>query len=208
MGVQCFLVTATDRCKRWLRRYVSSSRATCPGGMGYHNAMVYLDTVVRPYDDVQHCWPLAPSSGVDRSDPRWPAKCEGCDYIFTADDQWQDFTRQIYRDAVTGKEYTLDEQIPGMMWYADWMGESYLGPDGHCLCVVCPGGGEWMIDGPASNCTMKEDRGPYATHHRCWVRTGEPPTVTVGKAGRTCAAGGGSIQARDYHGFLQNGVFT
>jgi hypothetical protein len=65
--------------------------------------------------------------------------------------------------------------------------------------VMLPNGIEWMIDGQASNCTRPNE------DHFCWVRTGEPPNVTVGKDGNTCAAGAGSIQARDYHGFLRNG---
>jgi hypothetical protein len=88
------------------------------------------------------------------------------------------------------------------------MSDSDKGPDGRCLVVVCPNGCEWMIDGPASNCTMPQDRGPFSSSHRCWVRHGEPPNITVDKAGRTCAAGAGSIQAGDYHGFLRDGAFT
>jgi hypothetical protein len=90
-----------------------------------------------------------------------------------------------------------------MMWDAFWMGEWSAGPDGLHLCVVCPNGAQWLIDGPASNCTMPEDQGPYGMAHRCWNRTGVPPLVAVGKGpGKTCGAGGGSIQAGDYHGFL------
>jgi hypothetical protein len=208
VGVKCFLVTPTDQCRRWLRRYVSSAKATCTGAHGYHNAMTLLDEIERKFDPTRDCWPIVPPSGVPHEDPRWPVKCDGCDYRFTVDDEWQDFDRQIYADAATGKRYTLSERVPGMMWFADWMSESEHGPDGHCLIVVCPGGGEWMIDGPASNCTMKDDRGPFATHHRCWVRHGTPPNITVDKNGRTCAAGAGSIMAGSYHGFLRNGEFT
>lgn len=84
---------------------------------------------------------------------------------------------------------------------------------GHCsnheppcerhLNAVLPNGHWWDIDGRASNCTMPEDK----VHH-CWVRHGEPPTITVDKNGVTCQAGAGSIQSDDYHGFLQNGHFT
>lgn len=176
--------------------------------MSFHNAQTFLDVIERPWDEEEHSWPQAPPSGVPHGDPRWPVKCEGCDYHFTENDEWQDFTRQIYVDRATGKEYTLDERVPGMMWYADWMPAAYKGPDGHCLVVVCPGGREWMIDGQASNCTMKQDVGPYGQAHRCWVRHGTPPNITVDKNGKTCAAGGGSIIAGAYHGFLRNGEFT
>ncbi|MGH8260470.1 MAG: hypothetical protein ACREUG_12360, partial [Steroidobacteraceae bacterium] len=179
-----------------------------PGPMTYHNTQTFLDIIERKFDESKHAWPIAPPSGVAHEDPRWPAKCEGCDYRFTDQDRWQDFTRQIYIDRATGREYTLDEHVPGMMWDASWMHENWKGPDGRCLVVVRPNGREWMIDSQASNCTMKQDVGPFASTHRCWVRHGEPPNITVDKAGRTCAAGAGSIQAGDYHGFLKAGQFT
>lgn len=75
--------------------------------------------------------------------------------------------------------------------------------DGRELHVICPNGEHWNIDGRASNCTMPKDK-----EHRCWVRTGEPPNITVGKGGHTCSAGAGSIHAGNYHGFLRNGEFT
>src|SRR5258707_10267822 len=63
----------------------------------------------------------------------------------------------------------LRDPTPGMMWDAWWSGEWAKGPDGKCLVVVCPNGSQWMIDGPASNCTMKDDQGPYGVAHRCWT---------------------------------------
>lgn len=103
----------------------------------------------------------------------------------------------------------------GAMWLADWYrrsstpageralfgwdwGNQYEPP----LLVATPGG-EWNIDSRASNCTLKTDR-----LHRCWIRHGTPPNITVDKAGRSCAAGAGSIQAGSYHGFLRNGQLT
>lgn len=170
--------------------------------------MTLLDEISRPFNAEEHAWPMAPASGVPHEDPRWPAKCDGCDYRFGTGDEWQDFTRQIYVDRASGREYTLGDRIPGMMWDADWFDDHWKGPDGRCLVVVCPNGHEWMIDSRASNCTMKDDAGPFDRAHRCWVRHGDPPNVTVDKSGRTCGAGGGSIQAGDYHGFLRNGEFT
>jgi hypothetical protein len=49
---------------------------------------------------------------------------------------------------------------------------------------------------------------PDDGEHRCWVRHGEPPRITVDKNGPTCQAGAGSILAGDYHGFLRDGAFT
>lgn len=79
---------------------------------------------------------------------------------------------------------------------------SYTFADGPALWVQTPGGG-WCIDSRASNCTM-----PYDYDHRCWVRHGEPPAITVDKAGVTCQAGAGSIQCGSYHGFLRDGALT
>ena len=77
------------------------------------------------------------------------------------------------------------------------------------LHVILPNGHEWNIDGRARNCTLKEDN-----LHRCWIREGEPPHITVKKTGKiggeggTCTAGAGSIQSGDYHGFLVEGSLT
>jgi hypothetical protein len=98
---------------------------------------------------------------------------------------------------------------PGDMWWVKHLhdedgrcripGWEDCDPRGH-LNVMLPNGRVWDIDSRASNCTMKEDK-----NHRCWVRHGEPPHITVDKDGVTCQAGAGSIQAGDYHGFLQDG---
>ena len=76
------------------------------------------------------------------------------------------------------------------------------------LIVILPGGWAWDMDSRASNCNMRDDN-----EHRCWIKHGEPPNITVNKQGKTCGAGGGSINAPGnmdgsrpgWHGFLQNG---
>jgi hypothetical protein len=60
-----------------------------------------------------------------------------------------------------------------------------------------------MIDGICSNCTDREDA--LKGGHKCWVRHGDAPLITVDKNGKTCGAGGGSILSGSYHGFLRNG---
>ncbi len=77
--------------------------------------------------------------------------------------------------------------------------------DGRHLYVICPDGRWWNVDGRAGNCSMKDDR-----QHRCWIRTGSPEdgTLSVGKAGPTCAAGAGSIDTGTYHGMLTAGAFN
>lgn len=94
--------------------------------------------------------------------------------------------------------YRLDEPTAAIVRYGyDWDNQ-YEPP----LLVKTPGG-DWNVDSRAHNCTLKDDR-----RHRCWVRHGAPPNITVDKVGLTCAAGAGSIQAGSYHGFLRNGYLT
>jgi len=171
--------------------------------------MVELDVIDWPKHTVRTL--EAKDANVPRDDPRWPKTCE-CGHEFTASDHWQIFTDTIYKRADTGEEVSIRVSEPGMMWDAWWMPDCYKGADGRCLVVVCPDRHEWMIDGVASNCTMRDDR-----NHRCWVRHGEPPNLTVDKdvrpettpsAATTCEAGAGSIQTSNYHGFLRGGVFV
>lgn len=79
--------------------------------------------------------------------------------------------------------------------------------NGRHLHVILPNGGYWAIDSRAGNCTMRQD-----TVHRCWIRHGEAPLITVDKNGLTCQAGAGSIMSSSgeppYHGFLRNGVLV
>lgn len=75
--------------------------------------------------------------------------------------------------------------------------------NGQFLVCVLPGGHHWHIDGRAGNCTMPDD-----DEHRCWVRHGEPPKLTVDKDGNTCAAGAGSIAIPGWHGFMRDGTLV
>lgn len=84
------------------------------------------------------------------------------------------------------------------------------GADGCSIVCITPrttppnptDAGYWYIDSRASNCTMKDDK-----EHRCWVRHGTVgEALHVDKNGKTCAAGAGSIQNANWHGFLHNGV--
>lgn len=106
-----------------------------------------------------------------------------------------------YWDPEKDEVYFLKDAPVGAMWDATWYhGVDYLtGPDGHSYMVRTPGG-DWCIDSKASNCTRKDDN-----VHKCWVRHGEAPNLTVDKNGNTCSAGAGSIQCGNYHGFLRNG---
>jgi hypothetical protein len=98
-------------------------------------------------------------------------------------------TAPLYRRADTGEVLTFADAPAGAMVGFEWG-----------LTVKLPNGRSWNIDSEATNCTRKGVKS-----HRCWIRHGTPPDITVDKNGDTCAAGAGSIQAGDYHGFLRNG---
>jgi len=203
VGIPCFFIEPTDRIRRALRRFRSPTTGKCPLPRGYCNAVVPLDEIESTTETLNDTWP--------HDDPRWPTRCE-CGYAFSDKDEWQLFTARLYRRVDNGEVMTLREAPPGAMWYADGMihGDPprYCGPDGHCLAVVTPrntdgtGRHEWIVDSRCSNCDMLDDH-----EHKCWVRHGTPPNITVDKNGRTCGAGAGSILVHDggWHGFLRNG---
>jgi hypothetical protein len=204
MGIKCFLLQPVERQCVGLRRY---GEHTCveyaPGQRHYHDALAWIATVPLARDEigVEVCQTVYTLESC-KDDARWPTVCERCGFIFRPEDHWQIFTLSLWARSDTGEEVTLRDAPPGAMWNAGWMPENWRGPDGLCLVVKLPNGSEWMIDGRASNCTLPTD-----TSHRCWVRHGEPPIVTVDKQGLTCAAGAGSIQSGNYHGFLISGEF-
>jgi hypothetical protein len=96
--------------------------------------------------------------------------------------------------------------IPGDMFFLDDFPPHdggccyWTNCDGKHLYVITPDLCFWDIDSKAENCTMPDDR-----THRCWIRHGEPPNITVDKQGRTCGAGAGSFIGATWHGFLRNG---
>lgn len=132
----------------------------------------------------------------------YPKQCV-CGFKYTEGNA-QDFlvAKPIYRRTDTEELVTIDHAPVGAMWDAAWRGASMKGPDGISLMVRTPGG-DWCVDGQASNCTRPND-----TTHKCWIREGVPPKVTAGKAGNTCEAGAGSIGIGSYHGFLRDGYLT
>lgn len=206
MGVRCFWLEPTDRVARALRRY-SDHQKLPPCTVGsYHNAKTPIEEgPARRNEKGYLTEELDPAPPHD--DPRWPVAC-ACGYAFANTDSWQLFTNLLYRRSDTSALVTLVDAPAGAMWDAWWYrwhegAFGFWAPvDGINLVVKTPGG-DWYVDGRCSNCTMPED-----DTHRCWVRHGTPPNVTVDKNGKTCAAGAGSIQVGAYHGFLQNGELT
>lgn len=194
-----------------LRRYHSAPPGTgwtCEAG--WHEALVSIGKC-REWKEARtdethphHTWYYKDDAPeVEHTDPRWPKQCK-CGYVFTEDDNWQVFTDRIYVGP-DGVEYSIRNPPSGALWWAEWLEDMpkwWKGPDGRVLMAKTPGG-EWCIDSRASNCTLPND-----DEHRCWIRHGIPPEITVDKNGKTCAAGGGSIVSGNYHGFLTNGYFT
>lgn len=187
------LVPIPGRDRIWLRRYGGK----CRGPYSYHNAKVLIaaNAPERASSDA--------ATPEELADPRWPTKCDYCEHVFSGEAR-QIFCQSLYRRADTGEETTLHEAPPGAMWDAVWFRHpQHKGPDGRCLVVRCPDGHDWMIDSRASNCTLPKDN-----VHKCWVRHGEPPNITVDKKGVTCSAGAGSIQTPKWHGFLRDGFLV
>lgn len=181
--------------RAWLRVRWGSG---CSGPRSYHRAERHLADSAR-LDDAE--------IGADASaiaPARWPAACDDCGAPAPVDAVREVIRRRLY-DTASG------QPEPGDLYWADWFGcdarggrciHGWTNCDGAHLMAVLPSGEVFDIDGRAFNCTRPED-----TVHRCWVRHGSPPAVTVDKNGLTCGAGGGSIAAADYHGFLVGGEF-
>lgn len=197
MGWPCFMVEPSGEGRMFLRRYDNAPddapRARCPGMPGeysYHNAS-QVELGVFPYEPGDDgIYPAVDHLAPPHDDPRWPTKCDRCDYVLLEDDHWQVHPRAIFRRPDTGEEWDFRELPIGAMYDTPWMkhARGFVGPDGLSLSVKLPPGGEhdvWHIDGPASSGGR-------------WTRTGTPPNITAQP----------SILTGSYHGFLQNGELT
>ncbi len=198
------MIEETDTDRIWLRRY--SNEDTCTGEYRYHNAMVFLRDAPIIYSDREanghHYHASRPKSEMpDKTDPRWPAKCQ-CGYVFKDTDEYQLFNRVLYKRVDTNELFILRDAPVGAMWES-WWRTCDIGPDGKSYMVRCPDGHDWCIDSRASNCDMMDDN-----IHKCWVRHGTAPDFTVDKNGHTCHAGAGSILTPKWHGFLTNGYLS
>lgn len=200
---KCFLIEETGNGANYLRRYSTGDNLKC-GERNYHDAQVFYADALEIYEIHDGNRVMTGSENIIKppyDDPRWPTQCM-CGYQFTENDHYQ-----LYHDSYMIRKVdqvikTFDEwqQIPGAMWDAYWY--PWKGSDGKSLVVILPNLTPWSIDGPASNCNEKD------IVHNCWIRTGEAPDINVTKGGTPNHAGGGSIQAKSYHGFLQNGFLT
>ena len=199
-GIKCFWLEPTDREKRYLRRYKREEEKCPAGGFDYHNAMNFLDESPEVMGETG-CWVDSGQTSADfKGHSLWPTHC-ACGYEFQEKDEWQLFGKHIYRRVDTGEEMTLHEAPEGAMWDAAWFHKvpGWCGDDGRSIICKIPHNHDWHIDGTATNCTRPDEP------HKCWVRHGEPPILTVDKNGNTCGAGAGSILTPEWHGFLRNG---
>ena len=152
--------------------------------MSYHNASVVLG--IQPYTEDNGG---RGADDFDHSDPRWPTRCP-CGYEFQDSDHWQHNLSRMHERSDNGPATTLGNAPPGAMWWADWMPESYRGPDGHTLCVRVIANRDWLPD-------AKDKSG------KAWTRTGTPPNVT---AKPSIGMYGPDGKGYAYHGFLTAGV--
>lgn len=211
--IKVFFLDPTDRQKLRLRRY-SHPRKCAKDGWGCDASVEFGECDIRYREEKDGQFTIMSSDDLKPSnaDPRWPTACLKCGQPFEEGDERQLFTEQIYTRSDTGDRTTLRAAPPGACWNAWWISDRrkdgpkgcgyFVGPDGRCLVIRCPDGHDWMIDSRCSNCTLPNDN-----EHWCWVRTGRPEdgTLHVDKNGKTCAAGAGSIQTKNWHGFLHNG---
>lgn len=181
--IECFWLEPIELAGSSLRRYERklSSESTCVK-FSYHNASVDIDDVPFPTDPRGIL-----GYGADdfpHDDPRWPKKCDSCDYVFKDTDYWQHNVSQYFMDARNGRRYTTRNMPPGAMYDAKWWDTP--GPDGISLAVVLPPEGGSDVWHPDS---------PPVSGGSPWTRTGVIPKVT-------CTP---SILTPRYHGFLTNG---
>lgn len=206
--IRCFLLEPTGTVRIFLRRYTRNNTPDCcsanPGKYSYHTTLLpFLEEPIRYSERGTISNRLDPLPPPD--DPRWPTSCT-CGYHFEETDPYQGFVEPLYRRIDTGEELTVPEAPVGAMWYDPSLDQFYTPQLEHCLVVKTPDG-QWTIDSQANNCGLPEDR--KQEHHHCWILHGEPPNITVDKAGSlTCSAGAGSIQMGSYHGFLRDGYLT
>jgi hypothetical protein len=197
--IKCFWLEALDECRYWLRTYESVEGSKCPVTGSYHNGMTALpDGKMERYEDRGRSLIRCIDEPKDFHNSDYPSKCD-CGFEFTANAYCHVFHRQLFLRTDTGEKMTAEDAPVGAMWDAWYYPKAYRGSDGISLMVKTPGG-EWCVDARCSNCTLPDDN-----EHKCWVRHGSPPDITVDKNGKTCSAGAGSIAQPRYHGFLRNG---
>lgn len=200
-NIKCLFFNPTTQVKRYFRRYEEGS---CPGKYGYHNAHKFRDEIEVPVssDGMEDHPDMLNDLPESKFKKFFPFKCDYCEFLFTAQGSFQFRTERQYRNEETGQSVSLHELPVGGMYFAPWY-DDWVKPQLEHVLIVRTPGGLWTVDSQSRNCTMKEDVGQK--DHHCWIIEGTLPNISVTKNGRSCQAGGGSIQCGNYHGFLRNG---
>lgn len=179
MGIPLRIAEPTGRYRRDLRRFRGASGGTCVIA-SYCDATVTIGEVSWEEHEQLHGdnWP--------HDDPRWPAKCAACGYVFTPEDSWQRNDNEIFR-LPDGFEFAWWGDVgraapPGTMVRADWYPS---GDRGESWLVVLPDGGTWIS-------TQEASGGGF------WTVTGTPPCISVSPSIWHNAPNG-------WHGHIQNG---
>ena len=189
--IECFLIEQTGFVREQLRRYRGSDdKDKCPGRFGYHNGHAPFGTVQAVFSEHGTLAPFPEDAMPAHDDPRWPQKCDDCDYVFVEEDHWQVFPEVLYHRPGVEEEITLRDAPVGAMWDCPWFPMDHRGPDGKCLCIMTPGG-QWMPDLSSSDGTP-------------WTRTGTIPKITVRPSILIPARG----KYPGYHAFLTDGVLV
>jgi hypothetical protein len=200
----CFLIEETPLVTLYARRYAVLNKCgwcpPCTGNYSFHDASVQFSEEISERGTY-----LKYHDPKDYPDAPFPGLCS-CGYAFKATDEWQISPERVYERVDTGALCTLRNAEPGAMWNAWWVGPHAQGEDGKSMMVMMPGQIEWGIDCEANNCDRKGDPA-----HRCWIRHGAAPNLTVdknttGSKFSTCKAGSGSIGVPGWHGFMVDGI--
>jgi len=188
--IPCVWLEPSDRFSHRLRRFRAlgpKGERECPLGYGYHSRDIEIGQVVEGIEaDVQERASVLHSPPEEYQE-QYPRLCD-CGYTFLPDDPWQERFDRLYLLTPGEGLVTLHAAPVGAIWDAPWFVERgrYGGADGRCLVCRTPAG-DWVIDGPASNGGR-------------WVRTGEPPRLTVKPS-----IGFGPTVKLTYHAFLTDG---
>lgn len=212
MGIKTFWLEPTNERMVGMRTYTWQDHEgwTCQAGW-HESEVVYVERRPVQLDPDGREKPYA-----DDPDWTWPTDCKRCGIEIPSPHR-QVWSQRIWRRTDTGEERFnhsnpdvaapgIPIAEPGASWDASWLKAMYPDTeDGIVLIVRCPDGHDWTVDSRARNCTMPDD-----DVHHCWVRHGDPREcrVTVDKDGVTCAAGAGSIQTPNWHGFLRGGLLV
>ena len=195
LDVECFWCEPLPIADVTLRRYHQHK----------HDASVFIGTCEWPLENpAAICDPNLRHYNIGMSvtpnDPRFPKKCSGCDYQFTASDDDTVNIDRRFRRVDTGEIFNHENPMPvgTMSWVPLAVGLTCGGTsvlstdgdgDGRCVFVVIPCRPDfssyhesvrrtiwWEIDHlTAGTDRRSEDMG------RSWKRSGSPPKITVEK---------------------------